>query len=189
MEKPQLIKKLKQSRKASDIEIGKVSVIIPVYRSFDPTRVFMTIDSLKMQKGVNLEIVIAEQSDNPKLGDVEGVNYVPIPNVHRREGTHFIPGLVRNIATKNSSGEFLYNNDGDIIFHNQYFLANGLKLMVQNEVNVLYRPLMRRLPVECFEDFKTFLKFWSSPQPIIQPFLFVRLVNFLKVFKILSQVL
>ena len=159
MEKLQLVRKLKQLTKASDVEAGKVSVIIPVYRSFDQIRVLMAIDSLKMQKGVNLEIVVAEQSDNPRLENVEGVHYVPIPDIHRRKRDHFIPGLVRNIAAKNSSGEFLYNNDGDIIFHNPNFLAEGLKLMGQDKTKIFYRPLMRRLPVECFEDFKAF---WES---------------------------
>jgi hypothetical protein len=154
MEKSQLRERLKRITNISGLEPGKVSVIIPVYRAFDPARVLITIDSLKMQKGVNLEIVVAEQSNNPMLNGVEGINYVPIPDVHKREGNHFIPGLVRNIAVENSSGEFLYNNDGDIIFNNPNFLAEGLKLMGQDKAKIFYRPLMRRLPVECFEDFR-----------------------------------
>lgn len=159
MKKSQIREKLGREVDVPEVEKGKISVIIPIYRTFDPTRVLMTIDSLKMQKGIDLEIVVAEQSDNPLFGNILGITYTQVPNAGLIEGKHFVPGKVRNIAARASTGEFLYNNDGDILFHNEYLLSEAAELIKENPIKALYRPPMRRLPIECFEDFK---KMWSK---------------------------
>ena len=79
-----------------------ISVIIPLYKSFEPARVQMSIDSLKQQQKVNLEIVVAEQSDKPTFHQQKGISYRFIPNKEIKNLDYAIPGLVRNIAVKSS---------------------------------------------------------------------------------------
>ena len=131
----------------------KISVIIPLYGTFDSERVYISIDSLKNQKNVNLEISVVEQSDSPRFLGLDGIIYIHIKPVFSSDG-FLIPGLVRNIAVKNSDGDFIYNNDGDIIFRNQNYLCNLLKLMEESENICLCHPFMRRLPIENFENFR-----------------------------------
>ena len=129
-----------------------ISVIIPLYKSFDLSRVQISIDSLKQQRKVNLEIVVAEQSDKPCFLEQEGVSYVFIPS---QDKGYAIPGLIRNSAASISSGEYLYNSDGDIVYCNPFYFAEILELIKTGDNVALYRPPMRRLPLEDFEQFKT----------------------------------
>lgn len=131
-----------------------VSVIIPLYKSFDASRVQMSIDSLKQQQKVNLEIVVAEQSEEPTFHSQKGISYVFIPNREVGNSNYAIPGLIRNRAAKSSSGEYLYNSDGDIVYFNPFYFAEILELIKTGDEVVLYRPPMRRLPIEDFQKFK-----------------------------------
>lgn len=135
----------------------KVSVIIPLYGTFDFERVQMSIESLKAQKRVDLEISVVEQSDSPKLSGLKGITYMHTQPLLSSDG-FFIPGLVRNLAAKSSRGEFIYNNDGDIIFIDSYYLYNLLQLMGGSDRTCLYHPSMRRLPLENFKGFKNRFK-------------------------------
>ncbi len=132
----------------------KISVIIPLYGDFDSERVRISIDSIKAQRGVDVEISVAEQSLSPQLNDVRDITYIHKNPVLSSDG-FLIPGLVRNIAAKNSSGNFIYNNDGDIIFGDPNYLQNLSGLMEEDNERCLYQPSMRRLPLDNFEDFKT----------------------------------
>ena len=135
-----------------------VSVIIPLYKSFDPTRVQMSIDSLRRQQKVNLEIVVAEQSDRPTFHQQPGLSYVFIPNMVGNQN-YAIPGLIRNEAAKFSSGKYIYNSDGDIVYSNPFYFAEILELIKTGEEVALCRPPMRRLPTEDFEGFR---KAWEE---------------------------
>jgi len=142
------------SRKVFDYEIVKnrVSVIVPLFGDFDRTRFYLALQSLGNQKGIDLEVVIAEQSGSPSI-DVSqleiNVKYLHVPSNNLVDGKYFRPGFVRNLAAKNSNGEYLYNTDGDIIFTNPNFLVNSLRIFKTG----LYRPPMRRLPLENFQEF------------------------------------
>ena len=131
-----------------------ISVIIPLYRSFDPSRVQISIDSLKQQQKVNLEIVVAEQSNQPTFSEQDGISYIFIPNGEFQNLGYAIPGLVRNSAAKLSSGTYLYNSDGDIVYSNPYYFAEILELIKTGKDVSLYRPPMRRLPIEDFDYFR-----------------------------------
>lgn len=135
-----------------------ISVIIPLYKSFNPTRVQMSIDSLRQQQKVNLEIVVAEQSDKPNFPEQEDVSYVFVPQIETRD-KKAIPGLVRNSAARVSSGRYLYNSDGDIVYINPFYFAEILELIKTGNEVALYRPPMRRLPLE---DFESFAKIWRE---------------------------
>lgn len=135
---------------------GLVSVIIPLYGSFDIRRVLAATESLKIQKGVDLEVIIAEQNMFPTLNErrlPKGVKYV-FKKINQFNQNHFFaPGAVRNAAAREARGEFLYNSDGDIIFLCDRYMKYLLSMMTTSGKRAFYRPPMRRLPIEGFETF------------------------------------
>jgi len=143
------------SRRVFDYKTVKdrISVIVPIFGNFDRKRVNLTLQSLTKQKEVDLEIVVAEQSSKPLINISQinnfNVKYVHLPPYNLADNRYFRPGFVRNVAARNSSGEYLYNTDGDVILINPLFLANALETFKTG----LYRPIMRRLPLENFHEF------------------------------------
>lgn len=149
------IRELKKSIKPSKYKKGRVSVIIPFYGYFDERRVFLTIDSIKTQKNIDLEIILSEQGATPKLeGKLESVKYIFRRHKSSPALSDFRPGLTRNLAAELSTGEFLYTNDADIVFLNPRYLESLIELLNENKQLVLYRPPMRRLLLENFEEFR-----------------------------------
>ena len=73
----------------------------------------------------------------------------PRPNL-----SDFNPGRIRNRVITHTNGEFVYTNDADIVFLEQDYLARCVEEMRANPNTVLYRPFMRRLPVDEFVQFK-----------------------------------
>lgn len=134
---------------------GLISVVIPIYGNFDSRRAILTIDSVRNQKNANIEIIVSEQGESPKLESKisKGVKYIFNRHVPSKELNDFNPGLIRNLAIANSLGEFVYTNDADILFLNEDYLAKGIDLLMADPSLVLYRPPMRRLPIENFEEF------------------------------------
>ena len=49
------------------IEEGLVSVVLPIYGDFDPRRAILSVESIRDQKDLYLEIIVSEQWDLPKL--------------------------------------------------------------------------------------------------------------------------
>ncbi len=143
---------LKEFRRRTYDDI--ISVIIPLYKQFDPARVQISIDSLKQQQKVNLDIVVAEQSNEPTFHEQEGISYVFIPNGEVEKQKYAIPGLIRNKAARRSSGDYLYNSDGDIVYCNPFYFAEILELIKTGDGVSLCRPPMRRLSIEDFEGFR-----------------------------------
>lgn len=132
---------------------GLVSVIIPLYGEFNPERIKMCIDSIKNQRGVDLEIVVVEQSKEPQLLGLMDITYLHQTPTLSEDG-FYVPGRVRNTAGKIARGEFIYNNDGDILFFNEGYLKQLIALLTDSPNLCLYQPPMRRLPIENFEEFK-----------------------------------
>ena len=132
---------------------GLVSVIIPLFGDFDPTKVEMCIDSIKNQRYPDLEIVVVEQTKNPSLSGIKHITYQHLPVTFSEDG-FFMPGRVRNQAAKISSGQFIYNNDGDILFSDQDYLIKLVEIMQESQRVCVYQPIIRRIPVENFERFR-----------------------------------
>ncbi|MDP1728690.1 MAG: glycosyltransferase family 2 protein [archaeon] len=135
-----------------------ISIIIPLYKSFDPLRIQISIDSLKQQQKANLEIVVVEQADRPSFDVPSGIVYDVLSNKEVGDHEYAIPGSVRNRAAKLSSGKYLYNSDGDIVYHNPFYFAEILELIKTGKDVALYRPPMRRLPLEEFNSFRNIWK-------------------------------
>ena len=134
----------------------KISVIFPFYGNFDFDRPKMAIGSIKEQKGVAVEIVISGLSENKnaeKFFKKQGVKYIGSPLTKENNKDIFRPGKIRNIAIKKCSGEYIYSTDGDIVFPNKNYLHNLISLMDRTKTP-LYRPPMRRLPLESFKEFR-----------------------------------
>lgn len=151
----EVVEELKRSTNKPEIKKGMVSVVIPIYGSFDIQRLFLTIESIKNQEGVDIEIIVSEQGESPKLKEKldNSVKYTFTQHIPSLDLSDFNPGNVRNLAIKQTSGEFIYTIDADVIFLDKYFLKKSKELLEQNPRLVLYRPFMRRLPLENFEEF------------------------------------
>lgn len=136
-------------------EKGLISIVIPIYGNFDPRRTILTVESVMAQKKANIEVVVSEQGDLPKLKYKipKEVKYVFTKHNPSPELSDFNPGLIRNLAIVRSSGEFVYTNDADVLFIDENFLANGVEILEKDPSLILHRPPMRRLPLNNFEEF------------------------------------
>ena len=133
---------------------GRISVVIPFYGSFDSRRAICSIESIKAQNYSDLEIVVSEQGTEPKLKHfLEGVNYTFTYHAPPTEISDFNPGQIRNRAIEICTGEFIYTTDADIVFLNQQYLSQLKELMDAGSSLAFYRPPMRRLPLDNFEEF------------------------------------
>lgn len=133
-----------------------ISIAIPFYGVFNKDRIRLVLDSMTLQKNVSLEITVVEQSETPSLAEEKLpslVKYIHIP-ISGKEGEFFRPGLVRNTAIKSCTNPLVYSSDGDVIFQNPYFFEEALGLLKGLNGAILFRPPMRRLPLECFEEFR-----------------------------------
>ena len=99
-----------------------ISIIIPIYGSFDIKRLLLSIDSVRMQKDVNFEIIVSEQGELRRVPEISGVKY--FFNYHKPPAdlSDFNPGEIRNIAIMNSIGKYIYTLDADVILPEPYFL-------------------------------------------------------------------
>jgi len=124
----------------------QLSVILSIYNAFDYQRLALAIQSLREQRGVEIQIVVAESNPKPEFAERAkelGVHYAFEPS-----GQIANPGRVRNLALAKAVGEFIYSTDADIIFPPS-FMADVLSLPSQ----VWIHPPKRRLPKEQFLHF------------------------------------
>lgn len=135
-----------------------ISIVIPIYRDFNIQRILRCIDAIKFQKDVDVEIVVSEQGEARRFPKVEGVKHIftyhkPLPNL-----SDFNPGKVRNIAIMKSTKDYIYTLDADVIIPDPHFFKKILEILKKNPNKVLYRPFMRRLPLDNFEEFNSWCK-------------------------------
>lgn len=131
-----------------------VSVVIPLYGDFDIDRVLICIDSINMQKDVDKEIVVSEQGMKRRFPDVKGIKHIFNYHKPKKNLSDFNPGKIRNIAIINSTKQYIYTMDADTVLPDSLFLKKLVRLLEKNPNKVLYRPLMRRLPLDNFHEFK-----------------------------------
>lgn len=117
-----------------------------VYNGFDGDRLGLALESLGEQRGVQVEICLAESNAEPcfaqRARDM-GVRYAFSPPNECAN-----PGRVRNAALAIASGEFVYSTDADIILP-PGFIAGLLSL----PAGVWIHPPKRRLPKDQFATF------------------------------------
>lgn len=130
-----------------------ISVAIPLYGNFDINRVIRCIDSIKLQEGVDKEIILSEQGEIKRFPDIEGVKHIFTYHKPQENLSDFNPGKVRNIAIMNSTKDYIYTMDADVIFLDPFFLKKILEALKKDSNKVLFRPFMRRLPCDNFDEF------------------------------------
>lgn len=134
--------------------LPRISVVFPIYGQFNLARALLSVQSTLAQRDINLEVIISEQGEHPRFPAIEGVRHTfsyhrPLSNL-----SDFNPGNVRNIGISQSTGEFVYTNDADILFINPHYLAIMIGILSKDSSKVFYRPKMRRLPLDNFEKFE-----------------------------------
>lgn len=143
--------------KNKNCEKPEISVVVPIYGSFDQRRVKLCIDSIKSQKKERMEIILTEQNPIPTMSSYakkQGIVYVFEPHTTSSAFSDFKTGRCRNSGVINSTGKFIYMDDADILFEREDYLHKLMELLDENENIVFERPPMRRLPLECFDDFE-----------------------------------
>ncbi len=152
----------------SNYKKGLISVLIPIYGEFDINRAILSIESIRSQKGIKLEIVVSEQGISPKFQSIipKGIKYIFTEFIPSKDISDFNPGIVRNIAYGKSTGEFIYTNDADILFFDEYFLQKGISLLEHAQTLALHRPPMRRIPIENFHTFYNHYKKYNIRKSI-----------------------
>jgi hypothetical protein len=106
------------------------------------------------QRDVNHEIIVSEQEELRRFPDIPGVRHVFHYHKPRKDLSDFNPGNVRNIATLQARGEYLYTNDADVVFLDSYHLAKSLEEISKFPETAFYRPFMRRLHLDEFDEFE-----------------------------------
>jgi hypothetical protein len=132
----------------------ELSVVFPVYGSFDIRRAIVSIESTLSQKDLNLEIIVSEQGEYSRFPKISGINHFFHYHKPKKNLSDFNPGNIRNNAINQARGEFIYTNDADIVFLDSYYLARSIKEVSKSPDRVFYRPFMRRLPIDEFPEFE-----------------------------------
>ncbi len=137
----------------------KLSVVIPVYGQFDLDRAKVCVASALSQKDVNHEVIVSEQGEYSRFPEIPGIKHLFNYHRPRKDLSDFNPGKVRNLAINQARGEFIYTNDADVVFLDSHYLAKSIEEISKFSNGVFYRPFMRRLPLDEFEEFKKRIEF------------------------------
>ncbi|MBU2522998.1 MAG: hypothetical protein KKE23_01760 [Nanoarchaeota archaeon] len=108
-----------------------ISVILPVYGNYDRERFKVVVDSVKAQRGVNVETVYPDLIGQPILAKL--INH----------------------GVKQSRGKYIYISDRDVALPSKYFLRDTVGLFEKRRKVPIARPSMRRLLLEDWETFKS----------------------------------
>ncbi len=134
----------------------KVSVVYPIYGDFAVERLMASIKSALRQENEK-EIIVSEQGPEPRFepgkiydGETE-IKYVFNKFTPSKEVSDYNTGKIRNDGVKRAEGKYVFSNDADIFMKSPEFLGNLVELK-EKVGKVLYRPPMRRIPEEEFEQ-------------------------------------
>jgi hypothetical protein len=136
------------------VKIPELSVVVPVYGQFDLARACISVQSILSQRDLDYEVIVSEQGESRKFPQMSGVRYIFKYHKPRPDLSDFNPGNVRNKAVALAKGKFVYTNDSDVVFLEPHYLAKSVGAMKNNLDRILYRPFMRRLPLDEFSEFE-----------------------------------
>lgn len=134
----------------------KISVLYVLYGKVDTKRLEISLASLLSQFHRNLEVILGEQSENPKLYEfarANGVKHCSCEPVRQGEIVMYSIGKIKNEAIKKAEGKYIYCVDTDILLHEQDFLKRLLEIVKENNRRFVIEPHMIRLPLEEFDRF------------------------------------
>jgi len=141
----------------------KISLIVATYNR--PDALNLVLQSLETQTDKNFEIIIADEKskEDTKLLIDSFKSSTSIPVIHAwHEDTGFRLAAVRNLATKQSSGDYLIFLDGDCVVQPD-FIARHRALIEPNHMVtggriLLNEKLTKRLLAQGKWDFNKFKK-------------------------------
>jgi predicted glycosyltransferase involved in capsule biosynthesis len=118
-----------------------VTVVYPIYGSFDIGRLEAAVLSALGQKHPNFRVLVSEQNKFPifqsKAKDL-GVDYLFLK---KTDSTEFSFGQSRNNALKSIKDGLVYMNDADILFMDENYLSN-LCSLVEDDALLIKPPLV-----------------------------------------------
>lgn len=131
--------------------MSEISVILTVY-GLEYNKYMDAVIKSILNQNVNPEVILCEQSLEPSTDFVELSSTYNIKYVHCKpdvieQSIIYNIGKVRNIAAKNSLGNYLYFTDIDVIMTCNNFLEQLLNFSVKHKTPLI-RPFSRRLVIE-----------------------------------------
>ncbi|MEK6857356.1 MAG: glycosyltransferase family 2 protein, partial [Nanoarchaeota archaeon] len=108
----------------------------------------------------------SEQGEEKLFPNIQGVNHIFKYHKPKSELSDFNPGNIRNIGIKNSTGEFIYTNDADIILPDITYLSRAKEFLEANQGKTIFRPKMRRLPIDNFTVFNNWIEQYGIVEAI-----------------------
>lgn len=128
-----------------------LSVIIAVSGNLDPIRTAACLTSIRSQQGVEVEIVLAEQTEGEpcqldlaeRFGAVHVVDHVSAEDTMGR----FNAGRARNMGLAASRGHFVYFSDADVLLVEPGYLARIRDTLACHPELVLTRPPLAQLAI------------------------------------------
>ena len=136
------------------VKTPELSVVVPIYGGFDLARACVSVQSILFQQGLDYEVIISEQGESRRFPEMPGVRHIFKYHKPQSHLSDFNTGNVRNEAVALATGEFVYTNDADIVFLEPNYLAKSVEAIKGSSDRVLYRPFMRRLPLDEFGEFE-----------------------------------
>ncbi|MCM1295763.1 MAG: glycosyltransferase [Muribaculaceae bacterium] len=125
-----------------------VSIVISVYNYRYPDNLKAVLKSIAHQT-VSHEVILVEQSSQPssiykELAGEYRIKYIHTYSESKQNQELYNLGRVRNVGACVASGEYLYFTDADILFLNNKYLDELIRVSKSWGAN-LYRPSMYRL--------------------------------------------
>jgi len=133
---------------------AKISVVLPIFGTFDRDKLFLAVESIKMQDYPNVEIIISEQNNESTcraFAKQQNITYTF--SKMRQDDSVYNIGYVRNQGIKAATGAYLYLTDSDIVFMGTTFLSEVLALYKKQKPAYLRYPPMRRMLEVHLDDF------------------------------------
>lgn len=134
---------------------NKLTIILSVYGYKKINNLYAVLKSIKMQSE-KADIIISEQGKEKKsifsqIALEFGTKYVLSYPDGNSDNYQYNIGKVRNIGAKASETDYIYFSDADIVFMDENYLKNIMKIM-KHDIP-LYRPQMHRLSEQYVESF------------------------------------
>ena len=133
-----------------------VDVVLPLYGDHSTASLEVVIESLLMQLGVKVSVVVAHIEDCLEVRrtcDHYNVKSVSVSASDAISNGRFVPAAFRNAAIKTSHSQFVYNGDSDVVYLSPTYFADLLAWSASNESPCVFGPPMRRMPVDVVPRF------------------------------------
>lgn len=123
-----------------------ISITYSIYGNFDLNRLLTSLKSVLCQNKSDIKVIISEENLESQLEGIDKnfpvVYLYSKPIMDAKGDPLYNPGKIRNRAVMRADCEFIYLNDGDIVFQNQEYL-NELVREIHEEEALIWPPCRR----------------------------------------------